>query len=189
MERFKDIIKLNTGIGCTIEDYEFIYGLTALLRPKTIVEIGTNTGVSSIVMALALKENNIDGKIYTFDISREWLDIAWKQIKEMNLGMYINGWLGDSTNAKNLNIREYDLAFIDGDHTYEGVKKDFDNLKHKAKYILFHDTQSCEGVTKFINELEGEKISFKRKIRGNVYNMDKFITSASFPGFTLWRRK
>jgi len=189
MERFKDIIKLNSGIGCTIEDYEFIYGLTALLRPRTIVEIGTNTGVSSIVMALALKENNIDGKIYTFDISKDWIEVARKQIKEMKLEIYINSFLGNSSHARHLNIREYDLAFIDGDHTYEGVKKDFENLKDRAKYILFHDTQSCEGVTKFISELKGEKLSFKRKIRGNVYNMGEFKTSASFPGFTLWRRK
>lgn len=59
---------------------------------------------------------------------------------------------------------EYDLIFIDGDHTYEGVKHDFEKYKpllSKRGYIVFHDIDSNNrwrdnfGVYRFWNELEG----------------------------------
>ena len=37
----------------------------------------------------------------------------------------------------------FTVAFIDGDHTYEGVKRDWENLKDRViSYILFHDVVS-----------------------------------------------
>jgi len=55
----------------------------------------------------------------------------------------------------------YDLAFIDGDHSYEGVAADYmnllPNLMTKA-VVAFHDAVegadgTCAGVTKFVREL------------------------------------
>ncbi len=185
--RFEDIKKLNTGIGCTIEDYIFIYGLITLLKPKTIIEIGTNTGVSSIVMASALKENNIKGKIFTYDISNNCLTIAKKQIKNAGLENYINPLFGTSNCAKKLDLK-FDFAFIDGDHSYEGVKRDFENLKNKCEYILFHDVNNTGTVKRFIKELQGEKLSLLTNSQGTVYNMGKFITFTQSPGFALWKK-
>jgi predicted O-methyltransferase YrrM len=47
------------------EHYKLLAALVALLAPKTIVEIGTATGISSLTMKSALGE---DGKIVTFDV-------------------------------------------------------------------------------------------------------------------------
>lgn len=50
-----------------------------------------------------------------------------------------------------------DLYFIDGDHSYESVKADYQNYKHLCKYMAFHDMlgqRDCEGVYKFWQEIK-----------------------------------
>lgn len=79
-----------------------------------------------------------------------------------------------------------DVIFIDGEHTYEQVKKDFYNACEVIKEtgtIILHDTwpvvkeneAACGTVHKFARELEFE--SFHRDI--NVY------TFRRFPGVTI----
>jgi hypothetical protein len=50
----------------------------------------------------------------------------------------------------------FDVIFIDGDHSYEGVKNDYEITKGKGKIYVFHDIVSCmcPGVVKFWNELK-----------------------------------
>jgi len=83
----------------------------------------------------------------------------------------------DSTKQKIseiLNGEELDFIFIDGDHTYEGVKKDFEMYSTFLKdggYIAFHDINDTElhrslncYVAQFWNELTHyKKIEFNTK--------------------------
>jgi hypothetical protein len=68
---------------------------------------------------------------------------------------------------KEVNLPNIALAFIDGDHTYEQVKKDFDNIFKfvvRGGYIFLHDTfppneswtvpEKCGTVYKLRQELE-----------------------------------
>jgi cephalosporin hydroxylase len=51
---------------------------------------------------------------------------------------------------------KFDLIFIDGDHTYEGVKEDYTACINSGNIFVFHDivNAKCEGVIKFWNELK-----------------------------------
>ena len=82
--------------------------------------------------------------------------------------------IGDSTSKRIIDLvsklGKYDLIFIDANHTYEYVKKDFENFKpflEKGGVIGFHDVDCPDwrGINKFWKELEAT---------GN-YNMQTFV--------------
>jgi len=57
----------------------------------------------------------------------------------------------------------FDLVLIDGDHSEEGCRRDFENLKHHAKILVFHDIVSSPvpGVIKVWQDVkEQEKDTF-----------------------------
>ena len=87
------------------------------------------------------------------------------------------------------------LAFIDGDHTYEQVKKDFDNVwEHVVKdgYIFLHDTnppseewtvpEKCGDVFYLIEDLEESHMR-------TVLDIFTFTRSAFNVGLTMVRKK
>jgi hypothetical protein len=52
--------------------------------------------------------------------------------------------------------QKYDLLFIDGDHTYDGVKSDTINyyeIVREGGYLLFHDTSHLSGVMSWMSEI------------------------------------
>ena len=90
-----------------------------------------------------------------------------------NIKYRIN-WLKDNTNKSidfynmnssdffKLNTEKFDMIFIDGDHSYDGVKTDFVNaLKfiNDGGHIVLHDiaSQQCEGVMRFWNEIKNDR--------------------------------
>lgn len=67
---------------------------------------------------------------------------------------------------------EPDVTFIDGDHGYDGVRKDLDNaLKYTKKYIVLHDIQNinCPGVTTLWEDLQHKKEYTIKEFRDPKY--------------------
>jgi len=81
-----------------------------------------------------------------------------KQLAGLPLVEFVGDSQGVESNnfVRGLNIK-LDILFIDGDHSYNGVKNDYNNhfeFVREGGYLIFHDTVSYPEVGKFVNELK-----------------------------------
>ncbi len=99
--------------------------LVEMIRPKTVLEVGTFSGYSAISMAEGLPD---DGRLYTFEINDEMEEFTRPWIEGSPVASKITFIIGDAlTEAPKLGIT-FDMAFIDGDkrtyrETYEMVMR------------------------------------------------------------------
>jgi O-methyltransferase len=96
---------------------QFMALLVKLVEAKRIIEVGTFTGYSTLVMAEALPA---DGKIISCDIDREWTDIARRYWQRAGVADRIDLRLAPALEALQSLIDDdgtgrYDMAFIDAD--------------------------------------------------------------------------
>ena len=99
----------------------------------------------------------------------ELVEIMAKELNK-SMGIVVNClrnketefWKTDSKShsfKKYMENNFFDLVLIDGDHSYEGVKNDYEYIKDRAKIVVLHDivNNAAEGVVKFWNELKKDK--------------------------------
>lgn len=141
------------GRGMTCSCEPFLRKVFSQLRPCRAVEIGTLYGVTTALLAH-----------YAHHVTT--IDIAYQQ-----QASYLQSYFGvnkkirnvivgsDEDKAEFLKSIDFDFAFIDADHSYEGVKFDFECVR-KCKRVLFHDYGLIEhtGITKFVDELPKREI-------------------------------
>jgi predicted O-methyltransferase YrrM len=86
--------------------------LSKLIKPKTILELGTFTGYSALCLAEGLQEN---GVLHTIDVNEELVNFQRKYFDLSKYGIHINQHLGPALEIiPNLNTK-FDLVFIDAD--------------------------------------------------------------------------
>jgi len=120
---------------------------------NSYLEIGCRWGGTFIITNELLKRKNPNVKSYACDlivmseILEEYKTYAdFKYIKEFSFKL-------DKTMVQ----ENIDLILVDGDHSYEGVKKDFDVCKQfNPKYVVFHDivNKACVGTIQFWEEIK-----------------------------------
>jgi len=85
------------------------------------------------------------------------LEIFTDIIKKVGLERHIEPFKGTSVDYSQLHKIPLRMAFIDGDHTYDGVKKDVFALSDmivENGYLCFHDySNSFPGVVRAVDEL------------------------------------
>lgn len=98
------------------EQGQFMALLARMINARVYVEVGTFTGYSALVMALAMGER---AEVYALDISAEWTAIGQGYWQEAGVGDRIRLMLADATDSLQQLERSHagtvDMMFIDAD--------------------------------------------------------------------------
>jgi cephalosporin hydroxylase len=153
------IVKDNGG-GLLIWQYpnQFSKYLCLLSQQKiqSYIEIGCRWGGTFVLTNEYLKKFNTVNKSIAIDI----IDSPVLNYCILNNETQFIKLNSQSQEFKNyISNHHFDLIFIDGDHSYDGVKNDYEISKNSGKIFVFHDIVNsvCPGVVYFWNELKNNE--------------------------------
>lgn len=162
--------------------------ISKLIRPKTILELGTFTGYATLCLAEGLQKN---GKIHTIDVNEELLDFQRKYFDKSDYGKQIHQHLGNAIDIIPTIDKTFDLVFIDAD------KPNYINYFHliieklNPGGIILSDNVLWHG--KVIEPLDDKDVSTKAILDYNtLLKTDDRIETVLLPirdGLTISRKK
>jgi len=146
----------------------FLFVLTTLERPRCYVELGSHFGASFFAFCQAAVRNGLDCNPVAIDSwtgdehAGQYDENVFEQFKFIlrkydGFASYLRMYFNDA--AKHFAEKSIDLLHIDGLHTYEAVREDYETWLPKMSdrgVILFHDINVHErdfGVWKLWDEL------------------------------------
>ena len=118
--------------------------ISNMLKPKTIVEIGTYTGYSALCLAEGLSENGI---LHTIDINEEYTSYAHKYFQKSDYNDKITQHIGNAVDIIPSISEKVQLVFIDAD------KENYSNY-----YNLIFDKLEIDGYIIADNVLWSGKV-------------------------------
>jgi len=185
MKTFEEIFEYVKKCGCSVqhdaapyyiqqvpeEISTLLFELSKINNYSNFMEIGSAAGGTSRLFndffhfkKMVILDNNRQKKM---------VKVREKQLA----GLPFVEFIGDSQSAeannfvRDLNI-EFDILFIDGDHSYNGVKNDYNNhFEFIKKYgcLVFHDTISYPEVGRFVGELKQDnRVIFIDEYKNNA---------------------
>jgi predicted O-methyltransferase YrrM len=162
--------------------------LSKLVRPKTILEIGTFTGYSTLCLAEGLSP---DGSIDTIDINEELTDFQRKYFNKSGHGSRIHQYTGNAIDIIPQLHKRYDLIFIDADKPNYPNYFELTIDKLNSGGILLSDNVLWHG--KVTQPLEAKDASTKAVLDYNtLLKNDKRVESVILPvrdGLTISRKR
>jgi len=142
------------GKGCFVEDYLVLSALVHLLKPRTVLEIGTSTGLGAVVLAQAARQHHAQAKIWTVDVDqrhgRDNVHLAPGIAEHIE---FVHGGSDDVLYRYRQEGRRFDLAFIDGDHAYGQACRDWRNVRRLTELVVLHDTTQYTGLQQLAREI------------------------------------
>lgn len=154
----------------------FGYDIVEAIRPKTLVELGTYSGLSFFTFCQSMMENNIDGTAYAIDTwegeahtgeyGEDIYQLVDRHARDLYRGISYLMRMRFNEAAPQFDTDSIDLLHIDGLHTYDAVKEDFETWYPKVSpggIILFHDIEARMndfGVRHYWQELQDNYQTF-----------------------------
>jgi len=162
--------------------------ISKLLRPKTVLEIGTYTGYSALCFAEGILP---EGKLITIDINEELEDFAKSYFNKSDFGNMIEQRIGNALEIIPTLPEKFDLIFIDADKSnycnYFKLVRD----KLNPGGIILSDNVLWSG--KVLNPVSEEDADTKALVEYNkLLNSDPDFETVLLPirdGLTITRKK
>jgi len=120
----------------------FLSLVAKLIKPKTILEIGTYTGYATLCLAEGLTKN---GKIHTIEINEELVDFQKKYFNQSEFKNQIFTYLGEAKNVIPKLKLKLDLVFIDADKANYPIYLEMLVSKLKKGGVLIADNVIWSG--------------------------------------------
>lgn len=185
---------------------ELLKAILANVSAKTVVEIGSYLGISTLWLAAGMASSNLRGRLYAIDTyvpKFPWppfhyscvvdpKSLVSNAIDSAGFSDIVHLVESDSkTAASSFNVwlghDEIDLLFIDGDHTINGCKSDFELYASRVSvggYIILHDIfpEACGH--------EGPRFVIDNLIVNNLhqYQLIEMVTAPNNFGIAIIRK-
>lgn len=183
---FGRILKALKHFECQQDAGELDQLLKIIQGKKSLLEIGSAFGGCLKRMANVLEPRSLIVSVdmpttseSEIDEFRNYLD-PLHSLKEacshinLALGHRVELFIGNSRSTQILEsvraLGPFDVGFIDGDHSYEGVNADWENYGPMCKVVAFHDIAGpVTGCVKFWSEL----------VKDGKYRTQEFVNHAN----------
>ncbi|MEO1049788.1 MAG: O-methyltransferase [Bacteroidota bacterium] len=160
-----------------------------MIKPKTVLEIGTYTGYSAICLAEGLAEG---GRLYTVDVNEELEDMVRGFFEEAGLSESIEYMIGNAMEIIPEIKEEFDLVFIDADKINYGNYFDMTIDKVRKGGFIIADNVLWSGKVLLPRDAKVDKdtqaiIDFNAKV-----HTDDRVENVLFPvrdGLMVLRKK
>lgn len=179
----------------------FLFTLMETLRPRRYVELGTHAGASFFAACQHMRSNGDYGEAVAIDLwtgdhqAGFYDETVFETFKLLlnrhfpRIGKFIRSYFAEAvTSFENSSI---DLLHIDGLHTFNAVKEDYDTWRPKLTdngVIVFHDTnefQSDFGVWQFFEMVRGEAVQSFQFRHGHGLGVLAFGDATTNPAIDL----
>jgi len=110
-----------------------------------ILEFGTNRGLSTSILARAVRDAGKSSTIVTMELEPKLAEHARVTLTQLNLSQQVDFMVGDADASCQTLVshgRQFSFAFVDHSHTYDHVKKACHRLPAvltPGSFCLFHD--------------------------------------------------
>jgi predicted O-methyltransferase YrrM len=170
-----------------IEELEALAGLVRDLRPRTVLEIGSYRGGTLRAWCNLAAPSAL---LVSVDLPAEYVGASTQELQSLarpgqRVVVIRSDSQSDSTRAAVETVLagdRLDFLMIDGDHTYEGVSRDFElysPLVREGGLIAFHDILPH-------SRMPGVEVHRLWQELRSRYDHEEFVDPARVPGLGQW---
>ncbi|PIY08548.1 MAG: SAM-dependent methyltransferase [Flexibacter sp. CG_4_10_14_3_um_filter_32_15] len=159
----RSISEIARHSAITQKKAQLLFRLVEYFKPKTILELGTSLGISTLFMALAADSSKT--QIITFEGCPQIAEKAkenFEELEQENIEIIVGNI--DKTLPKTLiSLTSLDFIFLDANHRYEPTLNYFNQILekcHNDTVIILDDIHWSEGMEKAWKEIiKHEKVT------------------------------